>query len=575
MFEAGVLNGLTRISVEIGSSKSRSDDDFIDRVNHSYSTTILMLCTLIVLSRQFIGKPMSCWTPNEFTGAQEEYATMLCWVTSTYFISPKEPAIPPDLSVRRKDSVHYYQWVPFLLMFQAALFSVPCIVWRLLNWQSRLHLWTIMELANKLGDITEPIQNRTDSLYYVVRHLEDALVMRHRRRLHRKRHSSTSAYQLSVNSPPVGETVSLTGRETDTPWNTSIPISISHRSRVPGPRPCSPRSGSYLAGLYLIVKGLYVINSTGQLFLVSRFLGQPTVFYGFYMLLDLVHGDMWYETGKFPRVTFCDFDMRRMGSNYHRHTLQCVLGINMFNEKIFIFLWFWLMVISLMNINSFLRWCFRSTFQVSRVSFIRSLLLHRIVLGTSSQVTSTSSSSTSKLQSHSDDVSSGKPYSTVHLPMTESERKASASFTENVLGQDGVFVLRLISINAGRQVASQILERLWSRFNQAADSHPVGRSATSKERRPQLNKLYIPPIAARLGRPVGLLGKVNESTKLPVEGHTITSPVSSTSDRTRQRTETLDWLRKVRKRPSPRSSHSPHESSDSEIRILTHEINVV
>ncbi|KER30479.1 hypothetical protein T265_03090 [Opisthorchis viverrini] len=159
--------------------------------------------------------------------------------------------------------------------------------------------------------------------------------------------------------------------------------------------------------------------------------------------------------------------------------------------------------------------------------------------------------------------------------MTESERKASASFTENVLGQDGVFVLRLISINAGRQVASQILERLWSRFNQAADNHPVTRSAVSKERRPQLSKLYIPPIAARLGRPVGLLGKTNESTKPPVEEHNITSPVSSTPDRARQRTETLDWLRKVRKRPSTRSSHSPHESSDSEIRILTHEINVV
>ncbi|OON20374.1 Innexin, partial [Opisthorchis viverrini] len=152
MFEAGVLNGLTRISVEIGSSKSRSDDDFIDRVNHSYSTTILMLCTLIVLSRQFIGKPMSCWTPNEFTGSQEEYATMLCWVTSTYFISPKEPAIPSDLSVRRKDSVHYYQWVPFLLMFQAALFSVPCIVWRLLNWQSRLHVSWALDILFCMGN---------------------------------------------------------------------------------------------------------------------------------------------------------------------------------------------------------------------------------------------------------------------------------------------------------------------------------------------------------------------------------------------------------------------------------------
>lgn len=140
MFEAGVLNGLTRISIELGSSKGRSDDDFMDRVNHSYTTTVLMLCTLIVLGRQFIGKPMSCWTPNEFTAAQVEYATLLCWATSTYFIPPTEPVFPVDPAVRRKNSVDYYQWVPFVLMFQAAMFSVPCIIWRLFNWQSRIHV---------------------------------------------------------------------------------------------------------------------------------------------------------------------------------------------------------------------------------------------------------------------------------------------------------------------------------------------------------------------------------------------------------------------------------------------------
>nr|QQY02564.1 innexin 6 [Cryptocotyle lingua] len=570
MFEAGVLNGLTRISVEIGSSKSRSDDDFIDRVNHSYSTTILMLCTLIVLGRQFIGKPISCWTPNEFTGAQGEYATLLCWVTSTYFISPMEPTIPANLTLRQKDSIHYYQWVPFLLMFQAAMFSIPCIIWRLFNWQSRIHLWTIMDLANKSGDITEPVQSRSDSLYYVVRHLEDALVMRHRRRLHRKKQSSTSAYQISVNSPPIRENVSLASGG-DTTWNTLLPISVSHRTRVPGPRPCSPRSGSYLAGLYLIVKGLYVLNSTGQLFLVARFLGQPTVFYGFYMLLDLVHGDLWFDTGNFPRVTFCDFDMRRMGSNYHRHTLQCVLGINMFNEKIFIFLWFWLIVLSLLNINSFLRWCCKSTFQVSRVSFIRSLLMDRQVLGTCSQGTSVSSSSGSKFPSRSDEASSGQPYATVHLPLTESERKASVIFTENVLGQDGVFVLRLIAINAGRQVASQILERVWNRYKQGTDVHQGVRTAPSKGRRPQLSKLFIPPIPTRLGRPIGSTKTADETTKGLVDEQNVTPDSASRPDKE----ETVEWLQKTRKRPTTRSFYSSHESTDSEIRVLTQEENVI
>ncbi|KAA3679958.1 uncharacterized protein DEA37_0013642 [Paragonimus westermani] len=107
-----------------------------------------MLCTVIVLGRQFMGKPISCWTPNEFTSAQVEYATLMCWVTSTYFVSPTQAQIPSDLRERRSESIHYYQWVPFMLMFQAAMFSVPCIIWRLFNWQSRIHVSYLLQNNN-------------------------------------------------------------------------------------------------------------------------------------------------------------------------------------------------------------------------------------------------------------------------------------------------------------------------------------------------------------------------------------------------------------------------------------------
>ncbi|TPP64933.1 Innexin [Fasciola gigantica] len=391
-----------------------------------------------------------------------------------------------------------------------------------------------MELANKAGDVKEMIDLRTNNLNFVVRHLEDALAMRHLRRRRRKNLSSTTSYYQKITSTGstkdspdfkdltlsllpvvISNNHSLTA---DTPWYFSIPLTVTHRSRVPGPRPCYPHSSSYLVGLYLIIKVLYIFNSTGQLFLSARFLGQPTVFYGAYMLFDLMHGDQWYNTGNFPRVTFCDFDMRRMGSNYHRHTLQCVIGINMFNEKIFIFLWFWLMIITFMNINSFLRWCCRSTFESSRVSFIQTLLLERnVISATTSSGTSCSSSSTYKVVNSNEDTSLGQQYPFNGGPLlvdslTEVDKRNTTFFTEQVLGQDGVFVLRLVTLNAGRSVAAQIAEQVWNRYRQSIEPRPA-----SIERRPPLSKLVLPPVPTR-------------SSVIPIDGETEQQVTVETSE---------------------------------------------
>ena len=42
---------------------------------------------------------------------------------------------------------------------------------------------------------------------------------------------------------------------------------------------------------------------------------------------------------------------------HFRYTVQCVLPINLFNEKIFLFLWFWIFFLTVMNLSSFMHWC--------------------------------------------------------------------------------------------------------------------------------------------------------------------------------------------------------------------------
>ncbi len=56
----------------------------------------------------------------------------------------------------------------------------------------------------------------------------------------------------------------------------------------------------------------------------------------------------------FPRVTKCTFRKFGPSGTIQRHDAQCVLPINIINEKIYVFLWFWFCLLSALTILNML-----------------------------------------------------------------------------------------------------------------------------------------------------------------------------------------------------------------------------
>jgi len=179
---------------------------------------------------------------------------------------------------------------------------------------------------------------------------------------------------------------------------------------------------SYITVLYLMFKLLNLLNTIGQLYVLNVFLGPEYKFWGYGILADLVEGREWHTSGHFPRVTFCDVSIREMGEYVVSHTFQCVLMINMLNEKIYIFIWFWLFGLMIVNAINLLAWVWNSFSGSSARNFVKTRL-------------------------------------TVNDDQIDSDRLRR--FVHDHLSRDGITILRLLDTNCGEMAVSSIINEMW------------------------------------------------------------------------------------------------------------------
>uniref|UniRef100_A0A8R1E286 Innexin n=1 Tax=Caenorhabditis japonica TaxID=281687 RepID=A0A8R1E286_CAEJA len=109
---------------------------------------------------------------------------------------------------------------------------------------------------------------------------------------------------------------------------------------------------------YTLATVLQFVNAWLQFYVLNELLDSPLYsLWGPSLLSDLVGGRDWQTTGHFPRVVHCDFNRRRPAS-VQMDTVLCVLTLNIYYEKLFIFLWFWLLFVAVVSTLNSMKWIY-------------------------------------------------------------------------------------------------------------------------------------------------------------------------------------------------------------------------
>lgn len=102
---------------------------------------------------------------------------------------------------------------------------------------------------------------------------------------------------------------------------------------------------------YFFCEALCLVNIIGQLYLMNHFFDGEFFSYGLRVMAfseqtqeDRVDPMVYV----FPRVTKCTFHKYGSSGSIQKHDSLCILPLNIVNEKTYIFLWFWYIILATM-----------------------------------------------------------------------------------------------------------------------------------------------------------------------------------------------------------------------------------
>ncbi|TGZ73318.1 hypothetical protein CRM22_001587 [Opisthorchis felineus] len=425
-----------------------SMEDFADVIN-SLTAILFLVAGVLITVKQYVLNSISCYIPVKPTGDNyNEYLSNYCWVHGTIPLYPNE-AMPQTPEVwdeyDRLRRITYYQWVPFVLGLQCILFYIPHIAWQAVCAQrSGGDLFALVKSAAEAS--TSERGAREKQVKRVAEFLED--MIDGQRDCHRpsaRRRLQHRAYEMC------------------------------------GICVVSKRLGTCLVFSYLAVKVLTIVNAILQVYLIQRFLGfyadgssghksmelgktydsdgavvvvpnenENLNGFGFGLTVanHIRQGRDWPETILFPRVAYCRVPGIRLVGVENTYTAQCALPINMLNEKIYIFFWFWIMFLIAACVLSLCIWLVRMVIAPRRKDFIKRFLRIKGVLSRQG---------------------------------TQIARSDLDDFIDVYLRRDGVFLVRMLALNAGEVITAEIVTVLYNNYVKHIEEHEATSSVEDEK----------------------------------------------------------------------------------------------
>ncbi|XP_059178575.1 innexin unc-9-like isoform X2 [Physella acuta] len=394
------------------------DDDTVDQLHHYVTVYMFASFAIIIGLKEYMGAPLDCWVTSQNWKHFQDHVNTYCWTHKLYRYPDKDnmSKVPYDL-----DPLHGGPLNATLVKESNDLGEINFYRWITVIFLVQAFMFkfpnVIWNECNEYSgtQIEKMVTMISDSSFDTTEKKNTVF-------------ASVAEFLetwLKINRKPFWFMKSRVGRQTKK--------ILQHWMLCMG-----ANTGNYLSTMYLVVKALFLFNVIFQFLMLTAFLDFNYWHYGIRALQIYYKTQERKDITHFPRVALCHFQARGQGT-----WIQCLLTINMLLEKLFVVEWFWLFVLLALTIYSLIKWLTRILRTEMSIQFIIKYL-----------------------SVFNDDGT---------LP--QDGKRTVLTFVRDYLGNDGVFLLRILALNTNDVVMSELICNVWKRYidyhNKAAWPEPV------------------------------------------------------------------------------------------------------